>query len=244
MRDRNAFTLIELLVVIAIIVALLAILLPSMSRSVDTTLVAVCGSNQRQLGTAVLTYAADHRGAIPPYRDITPTTLNALHVSRWFQHPSYGLMNFGYTWGTGHMGDGSVYYCPSQELAPFAYETYSEPAFPNAYVPGSGWVSGTRMSYNYNLVLDPNASSMTRRFTHLANFTHETLLGADLFTYLNMDDVAHRFAPGWNVIRGDGSVQFASGQSLYDLMSSNKIGLHTNNVTLYNEVVQRFGQGE
>lgn len=65
MRHRNAFTLIELLVVIAIIVALIAILLPSMGRAIEVSNRAVCGSNQRQLVLTALAYAADHKGIFP-----------------------------------------------------------------------------------------------------------------------------------------------------------------------------------
>ena len=63
---KRAFTLIELLVVVAIIVALIAILLPSMNRALDVTNRAVCASNQHQIGTAAISHAADHRGLLPP----------------------------------------------------------------------------------------------------------------------------------------------------------------------------------
>lgn len=67
MRIR-AFTLIELLVVVAIIVALLAILLPSMGQAIAVTESAVCRSNLRQIGAAVQAYQADHFGTFPAYR--------------------------------------------------------------------------------------------------------------------------------------------------------------------------------
>ena len=54
---KRAFTLIELLVVVAIIVALLAILLPSLNRAVDTAHRAVCASNQHQIGAAAIAHA-------------------------------------------------------------------------------------------------------------------------------------------------------------------------------------------
>ena len=67
MKPR-AFTLIELLVVIAIIVALLAILLPSLNQAMAVTEQAVCTSNQKQIGVGMQTYLADHYGRFPAYR--------------------------------------------------------------------------------------------------------------------------------------------------------------------------------
>ena len=55
-----AFTLIELVVVIAIIALLVGVLLPSLGGARDAGRTAVCLSNQRQLVTGLLLYAADH----------------------------------------------------------------------------------------------------------------------------------------------------------------------------------------
>jgi len=62
---RKGFTLIELLVVVTIIVALLAILLPSMSRAVAAAETAVCASNLRQLNVALTGYVMDRHGWFP-----------------------------------------------------------------------------------------------------------------------------------------------------------------------------------
>jgi prepilin-type N-terminal cleavage/methylation domain-containing protein len=63
---RHGFTLIELLVVVAIIVALLAILLPSMNRAVALAERAICVSNQRQIMGGALGFAADHQRKFAP----------------------------------------------------------------------------------------------------------------------------------------------------------------------------------
>ncbi len=63
--NRRAFTLIELLVVVAIIVALLAILLPSMGRAIATAEMTVCGTRMKQIHIAMLAYVADNQRAHP-----------------------------------------------------------------------------------------------------------------------------------------------------------------------------------
>lgn len=65
-HQRRAFTLIELLTVIAIIGILSSILLGSVAYGIMLANRAKCGSNLRQIGVAVLAYAQDHRGYLPP----------------------------------------------------------------------------------------------------------------------------------------------------------------------------------
>jgi prepilin-type N-terminal cleavage/methylation domain-containing protein/prepilin-type processing-associated H-X9-DG protein len=64
-RQPRAFTLVELLVVIAIIGLLVALLLPALSGARMAANRAVCASNMRQVGTALLMYCNDHRGEFP-----------------------------------------------------------------------------------------------------------------------------------------------------------------------------------
>ena len=62
---KPAFSLIELLVVVAIVALLLAILLPSLARAREQARLVTCQSNLHQIGTSVVTYAAESRGRIP-----------------------------------------------------------------------------------------------------------------------------------------------------------------------------------
>jgi prepilin-type N-terminal cleavage/methylation domain-containing protein/prepilin-type processing-associated H-X9-DG protein len=62
---HRAFTLVELLVVIAIIAILAALLLPALTSAQAKGRKTVCLSNLRQVGLAIIAYAADNDGKIP-----------------------------------------------------------------------------------------------------------------------------------------------------------------------------------
>lgn len=65
-RSRlRGFTLIELLVVIAIIAVLASILFPVFARAKDNARSSGCLSNSRQIGLALMMYAADNKDGFP-----------------------------------------------------------------------------------------------------------------------------------------------------------------------------------
>ena len=65
-RKNTAFTLVEFLVVISIIAIIAAIMIPLLQSGIQASQGAKCMQGQRQLYTALMTYASDNNGNLPP----------------------------------------------------------------------------------------------------------------------------------------------------------------------------------
>ncbi|QTN32024.1 DUF1559 domain-containing protein [Akkermansiaceae bacterium] len=68
---EKGFTLVELLIVIAIIAVLAVLSFLGASKFKSKARGVTCASNLRQIGTAMLAYAADNNGQLPPLEDRT-----------------------------------------------------------------------------------------------------------------------------------------------------------------------------
>jgi prepilin-type N-terminal cleavage/methylation domain-containing protein len=78
--SEDAFTLVELLAVIAVIAIMAAILLPTLSRSLQRARQTQCINNVRQLGQALLEFLAENQ-KYPIFQDTTLDTNGHRHAS-------------------------------------------------------------------------------------------------------------------------------------------------------------------
>lgn len=114
-KPSRAFTLIELLVVLSIIALLISILLPALSSARESAQASICASNQRQLVSAWVLYADDHRGYAMPHLSTTGTDRNYWYgseniVNQTLDHTKGTLTNYI----SAAPGDTSVFECPNQ----------------------------------------------------------------------------------------------------------------------------------
>ena len=115
LKVRGGFTLVELLVVIGIIALLISILLPALNSARRQAAEVKCASNIRQLGLALLNYATEHKGRLPPNLNrLDPSAPpGANNFNYWYDVERIGkYLPKAIVESTGSIG-GPIMYCPS-----------------------------------------------------------------------------------------------------------------------------------
>lgn len=232
---KGGFTLIELLVVIAIISLLMAILMPALNKVRKQARRVVCASNMKQICNSVVLFSNDRDGKIPPVRQERDGTWvhiqESNHEARWFLKDSDVYWNLGLLWKYKLIKDGKIFYCPSKD-AYFKYEDYADPVFPTE-VKGGGW--GVRIPYSYNPICK-SLEDRERVVKNIADFkADKNLLLVDV---LRPGSVAH--INGWNVARGDLSVEFVIDPTILEDMEEAKDDFLNKNYEAWDMVMNKL----
>jgi prepilin-type N-terminal cleavage/methylation domain-containing protein len=105
LRERRGFTLIELLTVVAMVLVLAVMSFPALGFVKERGLRAACIGNLRACGAAILTYAADNNGILPPSTSYTYPQADA-------SGEPYGPITFTESLRD-YIPSGKIFYCPS-----------------------------------------------------------------------------------------------------------------------------------
>ncbi|MEX2607923.1 MAG: prepilin-type N-terminal cleavage/methylation domain-containing protein [Kiritimatiellia bacterium] len=131
---QSGFTLVEMLVVIAIIALLVGLLVPAVTSGMERARTVKCKSQLREISSAALMYATDHRGILPPYRR---ENSGAMGQQILMQEGYLGHYTFK-GWGKGANLRYSGYACPNWG------KTEGEPS---TYVNTGGYSINGNLSY-------------------------------------------------------------------------------------------------
>ena len=147
--ERSAFTLVELLVVIGIIAVLLAILLPTLTRTREAANRACCLSNLRQIGVYLQQYQNQNRkGEVPIY--ITPAYVGKqVYNGTINDYVALGLLVPAGIGPRSGSEAGRVFYCPANNTQAERQFNYFSPSTPGTNNPWIGVRNyHTRITYS------------------------------------------------------------------------------------------------
>jgi len=221
----GAFTLIEVLVVIGIITVLAGLLIPVIASARESARQTTCQANMRELHKAIMMFATDHNGSLPP----NSSTYMPWRSLRRTAGESHFLMLLAPdyikqlpTSGLDEKAPAKVFYCPSSHYRSPAssfsvYASGGRTAWPVEGV-GNGW-GASAYCYFGNSTLAVNDG----HGEPIVWPTGKTRTSADK---LLLCDIAAKEEPDWATYPDDPDRPFGSRRYLYNHLGSALVGMN------------------
>jgi prepilin-type N-terminal cleavage/methylation domain-containing protein/prepilin-type processing-associated H-X9-DG protein len=210
----KAFTLVELLVVIGIIAALIAILLPALTKANISAVRIKCMSNQRQLMMGVAQYVGVNKG-YGPYYTYADTTMGT-DYQRWFTRPVLGQFIGNTPASNQYKNTTLTLYCP-------AYRTS---------IGGSNDDIGIGINIRYGARIARNDGSATTKQVKFAKIIHpsKVLYFVDVYSGYAFEKYYYNEGNPYNSLGSTttGMVAYRHGNSTVVAFADGHCGLFVN----------------
>ncbi len=229
-RSRG-FTLVELLVVIAIISILAGLLLPTLSKAVESARRVACANQLKQIATAFQMYGNDWKGLLPPRQEYhwwvgDPLCGKGTTYKGKSKETAWTLL-----YHDGYIGDELLLlYCPGLRPGQHHDPDYSIPRIrSNATNAWLGYVYNTGEPYNNKYEARLSAPGMTNLFYVACCYTFQTW--KDKYdTSCHNTGGRHEPPGGVNVMSLGGSVHwFSNNPTLYAYPHTDQYWIHDTN---------------
>lgn len=136
-RGPGGFTLVELLVVVTIIALIIVILLPGVERAVVKAGVAQCQGILRQMGSAFVMFAAEHKGQMPDGTWTVSMGYGYTSDTRYYRRAIPYYMGINPSFGVGM--DLRMCFCPGVRTFYYTYDWDIGPYGHHFYVYNNAW---------------------------------------------------------------------------------------------------------
>ncbi len=202
--SRTGFTLIELLVVVTIIVLLVAMLLPSLNRSVEMGRAVQCSSQQRQLMVSWASFPVDNAGRlVGAFTRYVPDWV-ADGADDQYRVETVAMLQAGSLWQ--YIGNAAMYRCPNERMDSHirSYSISEYCGGPDYYgVPSAHFVSAIQKPGRMFTFLDeedPRAYNMNSFVVGIGSIANISA-SIDVPASFHFDSMVFSYADGHTQIR-------------------------------------------